>query len=441
MGHSADQFPRISGLLATHLATARHRYVNTYVYTCCYDAGMPKSREHGQGALYWVESRKMWRAVVDVGFDPESGARLQKARMSKTKDAAVKKLNLMLRERDSMGLVLDRSTRVSDLAQAWLDDVTGRTKPKTLTGYRSNLKASILPVLGHRIAADLTPADVRRMHATVRKRGAGDSTVASAHRTLVSLLEHARAERLIAENVAALTPPRRTRPGKARSSLTREEARTLLGAGDPRWTLALLTGLRSGEARALRWEDIELDRGIASVAWSLTDATFTHGCDGECGRNRAGNCPQRRINLAADLDWVPLEDRHVLVRPKNTQPREIPLTESAIKQLRAHRDADLGPNPHGLIWHRANGSPKTNTDDNTDLRTALARAGVDRPGATTHWFRHSYVTLSEHAGIPWSASAGVSGHGSPEASDPYRHVLTAEGRKAVETLAAWVDSH
>ncbi|MFK4805083.1 hypothetical protein ACI3KX_04415 [Microbacterium sp. ZW CA_36] len=119
---------------------------------------MPKSREHGQGALYWVESRKMWRAVVDVGFDPETGTRLQKARMSKTKDGAVKKLNLMLRERDSMGMVLDRSTRVSDLAQAWLDDVAGRTKPKTLTGYRSNLKASILPVLGHRIAADLTPS-------------------------------------------------------------------------------------------------------------------------------------------------------------------------------------------------------------------------------------------------------------------------------------------
>lgn len=47
----------------------------------------------------------MWRAVVDVGFDPEKGARLQKARMSKTKDGAVMKFNLMLRERDSIGLV------------------------------------------------------------------------------------------------------------------------------------------------------------------------------------------------------------------------------------------------------------------------------------------------------------------------------------------------
>lgn len=401
---------------------------------------MPKAREHGQGALYWVETRKMWRAVVDVGFDPETGARLQKARMSKTKDGAVKKLNLMLRERDSLGMVLDRSTRVDDLAKEWLDDISRRAKPHTLANYRSIVRTKILPTLGRRLVVELTPADVRRMHAAIRKTGVGDSTVAGAHRTLVTMLEHARAERISTENVAMLTPPRRARPGKARESLTREEARALLAIEDARWTLGLLTGLRSGEARALRREDVDLARGIAELSWSLTDASFVHGCGGTCGKKRAGNCPQRGIEISDDLEWQPLEGRHVLVRPKNDTPREIPLTAATRLQLQKVFEGDDAPNPHGLVWHRADGSPKTNTDDNNDLRAALLRAGVDQSDATTHWLRHSYVTLSEHAGIPWAASAGVSGHGSPEASDPYRHVLTSEGRRAVETLAAWVDS-
>ena len=115
---------------------------------------MPKSREHGQGALYWVESRKMWRAVVDVGFDPATGNRLQSARMSKTKDGAVKKLNTMLRERDSLGMVLDRSTRVDDLAQKWLEDITRRGKPHTLANYRSIVKTKILPTLGRRLVTN-----------------------------------------------------------------------------------------------------------------------------------------------------------------------------------------------------------------------------------------------------------------------------------------------
>ncbi|MGC5172037.1 tyrosine-type recombinase/integrase [Microbacterium sp. DT81.1] len=382
----------------------------------------------------------MWRAVVDVGFDPETGNRLQKARMSKTKDGAVKKLNLMLRERDSIGIVLDRSTRVRDLAASWLTDVADRSRPHTLANYRSHVKGNILPTLGDRIAADLTPADIRRMHAAMRLRGVGDATVAGAHRTLVSLLEHARAERIIADNIAALNPPRRTRPSKVRSSLSREEARALLALGDARWTLALLTGLRSGEARALRWADIDLGKGVAQLSWSLTDGAFTHGCGGSCGRKQAGACPHRQIVVAPDLDSVLLEGRHLLVRPKNGTAREIPLTDATVQQIRSLADSGTAPNSHGLVWHRANGSPKTNADDNEDLRAALLRAGVDRPGATTHWLRHSYVTLSEHAGIPWAAFSGVSGHSSPEASDPYRHVLTSEGRRAVENLSAWVES-
>ena len=117
---------------------------------------------------------------------------LRQARDAKTKEEAVKKLNLMLRERDSIGMVLDRSTRVRDLAASWLEDVAGHARPHTLANYRSAVKASVLPALGNRIAADLTPADVRRMHSMMRKRGVGDATVAGAHRTLVTLLEYAR---------------------------------------------------------------------------------------------------------------------------------------------------------------------------------------------------------------------------------------------------------
>jgi integrase len=406
-----------------------------------YYVGMAKSREHGQGALYWVSSRGMWRAVVDNGYDPQTGKRLQKARMAKSKDEAIKKLNAMLRERETLGRVLDRSTRVSDLASRWLDDVSTRAKPTTLANYRSNVRSKIVPTLGSRLVSDLTPADVRRLHARIRASGVGDAGVASAHRTLVTMLEYARAERICTENPATLTPPRRTKHVKARDSLTREEAHALIEVADPRWTLGLLTGTRSGEARALRWdEDLDLVRGVATLNWSLTEATFSHGCGGRCGNKRAGNCPEREIDIADDLEWLPLSGRFVLVRPKNGRPRQVPLTPLLVKQLRAHRTSDHDPNPHGLVWHRSDGRPLTNADDNKHLAASLVKAGVERSEATTHWLRHSYVTLSEHAGVAWAAFAGVSGHGTSQASDPYRHVPTDEGRLAVDALSAWLSS-
>ncbi|MGX5770375.1 tyrosine-type recombinase/integrase [Microbacterium trichothecenolyticum] len=339
---------------------------------------MPKSREHGQGALYWVESRKMWRAVLDVGFDETTGKRLQKARMSKSKDEAVKKLNAMIRERDSLGMVMDRSTRVAELAEAWLADVADRAKPKTLTNYRSNVRTKVLPSLGRRVVSELTPADVRRMHAAIRATGAGYSSVASAHRTLVTMLEYAKSERVISgENVAMLAPPRRGRVGKAKDSFTREQAKALLQVEDARVTLGLLTGLRSGEAMALRWEDIDFDRAVAELSWSLTEASFEHGCGGTCEKIRAGNCPRRILEISDSLEAIPLEGRLVLVRPKNDTPRQIPLTP-----LRLNNCRSLGTSTRGRTRSAWSGTAPTGHPRPTPTTTTTSATSSTKPGST-----------------------------------------------------------
>lgn len=138
------------------------------------------------------------------------------------------------------------------------------------------------------------------------------------------------------------------------------------------------------------------------------------------------SCLQKILDLADELEFEVLQDRHVLVRPKNHVARQVPLRPEVIVQLRDHLVGD-GLNPHGLVWHRDDGSPLANKDDNDLLRAALIQAGIDRPTATTHWLRHSYTTLAEHAGITHAAYAGVSGHNSQQASNPYRHELTARG--------------
>jgi len=397
------------------------------------------------------QGRPVWRGVIDVGFT-EDGRRKQRAVQGKTKSEVQAKLARMKRERDSLGRVLDRTTRFEDAAAAWLEEVAQSTRPKTFSNYRSQLRMNVNPALGRKVTADLTPGDIRRMHATIRARGGGDANVAAAHRVAVSVLEWCRRERMISENVASLMPPKRTKAGKAKGSLTREEARALLELEDPRWTLSLLTGMRSGEALGLRIKELDFENARAWVSWERTDAVFRHGCGTPtgrrddkgrlaypCGRKSAGTCPLREFDLAADLEFVRLEGRHVLVRPKNHIAREVPLRPEVIDQLRAHLATD-GTNPHGLVWHRPDGVPLTNSEDNAALRAALLRAGIDRPDASTHWLRHSYTTLSEHAGIPHAAYAGVSGHNSEQASDPYRHALTAEGRRAVDTLAEWLRS-
>jgi integrase len=98
-------------------------------------------------------------------------------------------------------------------------------------------------------------------------------TLAYVHSVLKSALEHAVREeeipRNVARNVRMGTPrPRRFEP------LTAEEARVFLTATDGHrlsalFELALRSGLRKGELLGLRWEDLDLAGGTASIRRTL----------------------------------------------------------------------------------------------------------------------------------------------------------------------------
>lgn len=60
-----------------------------------------------------------------------------------------------------------------------------------------------------------------------------------------------------------------------------------------RWAVALALGLRQGEALGLKWDDVDLDKGVLRIRRSRLRPKYEHGCGGTCGR-KAGFCPQRR---------------------------------------------------------------------------------------------------------------------------------------------------
>lgn len=88
-------------------------------------------------------------------------------------------------------------------------------------------------------------------------------------------------------------------------------------------------------------------------------------------------------------------------------------------------------------WHRSNGAPLSNGDMNDDFRHALHRAGIDRK-ATVHWLRHTYTTMSEHAGIPWVVYSRISGHATEDISRRYTHQLEVEARDGIANLDSYL---
>jgi integrase len=222
----------------------------------------------------------LWRGEITLGYTG-AGTRQRRKVSGKTKAAVVDKLR-------DLHLQLDKGITpkagythhtVRQAAEDWLATGLDGRSPKTIT-KNQNVLEPILAVIGARKLRDLTAADVREALAAMAARYS-TAAVSMGHLALKRAIRHAEANDLVSRNVAALADTPKGRNGRPSKSLTLDQAiavitaaRTLPvmelrpGLKDVRRpaelmhayiVLSLLAGLRTEEARALRWEHVNLD--------------------------------------------------------------------------------------------------------------------------------------------------------------------------------------
>lgn len=414
---------------------------------------MPKKRNHGDGGLYYDKSRGLWRGVIDVGFHPD-GRRKQKAVTSKSQRIAREKLKELKKQVDEHGTALNTTMNMSAWADVWLREVCEpNMKPKALQSYESAVRHWILPQLAKRKVASIKPSDVRSVTLAVTDAGRSVASARKVHAVLSSMMEAARLEKLCARNPAADVKPPAKGDG-ARGALPTEAALRILevAARRPdgtRWWFALLAGMRQGERLGATIDSADFDLHEFRVQWSLSEVRFRHGCGGTCGKTRAGNCPDRTHMIGASVTYKPLDGRLCLVRPKSGKVRVFPLIEALEVALARYLENDTRPNPHGLIWRNDDGSPITPEQDAEEWRQILLEAGVitdqqalppkERPEGTpdiptTHWARHTTVTVLMELGVDARVIGEIVGHASVQTTGRYTHVSSQQARAALEAL-------
>lgn len=405
--------------------------------------GRTARRQTGDGALY-QRADGMWIAAVDLGWTPE-GKRRRKVVSSRTQAGALEKLRDVRRQVGLYGDVPTRSQTLGDWLDRWMRDVAAnRVRPRTLDTYRHKvglIKASI-----GRVRLDrLTPAHVRQMQAHVTTAAAdrpalSSTTALQAHRILAKALKDAQREGLVLRNVAGLVDAPR-KAVSTRRGLATAEARAVLttSSEEPlasRWAAALLYGVRQGEALGLTWPCVDFAGGTIDLAWQLQRLTWRHGCGtpATCGRKRGAECPTRHIGAPAGFEVTQLQGALCLTRPKSSAgQRIIPLIGFMRDVLEHQARATAGqPNPHGLVWHRADGQPLDPKQDLAAWYEALAGAKV--PAVPLHAARHTTATLLLEAGIDATVIASILGHTDVVTTRGYQHVDTTLQRAALEGL-------
>jgi integrase len=218
---------------------------------------------------------RTWLVLVSLGRDPETGTRKYHNRtVHGSFREAQTYLNAKLQERDIGRLPPAAAIRLDDYLDQWLaTSAKPRLRPKSYTDYESLLRLHIRPCLGARPLGAITQFDTESLYAQKFNRGLSPRTIEYTNAVLQSAFRQAVRWKMLPEDpcVGVDLPPLKRREMDA---LSVEECRRFLSvAKESEWyalfALALTTGMRPSEYLALKWSDIDWQRGAASVCRTI----------------------------------------------------------------------------------------------------------------------------------------------------------------------------
>lgn len=377
-----------------------------------------KRRPRGEGGLRWDEIRQRWIAEMTVGYDGR-GKRIVRKGSGTTQSGALREMRKRVKEyEDGLSVEASRYT-VESAMRDWLSFGQGKASDGTWEGYRFICERHLIPALGKRRLKDLTASEVDKWLKDLTP-SLGTSMLKQLHMCLNRSVKRAMARGMAGRNVVELCEVPKGRAGRPSRSLTEEQVWAVLreAKGDPIYAyivVSVLTGLRTEEVRALRWDRVDLD---------------------------------------GDRTTTPPVPPHVMVwrservggdtKTKRSR-RSLALPAVVVEALRLHRtrqadrDAKLGQrwDPKGLVFGTRNGTAMNARNVARDFRRALGKvAGIDPGEWTPRDLRHSFVSVMSKKEVPIEEVSRLVGHSGTAVTEMvYRHEL----RPVIQTGATAMD--
>ena len=351
-----------------------------------------RRRPAGQGSVLRRPDGR-WEGRYSVLID---GRRVQRSVYGTRERDVVARLAEALARREA-GLVDPPRSSVTVAAwlEAWLTDCQGRVRPTTQERYAQIVPHHLVPALGDRLLAALTPREVNAFLTAKLASGLAPRTVAHLRAALRTALTAAMAAVLVTRNVAQLARPPKI-PATERRDWTAADVAGVLAAvtgtaEEAPVAVSLLAGLRQGEVLGLRGGDIDLEG---------------HSLQGRRALQRLPSQDGRRRRTIVDVE------------PKSrTSRRRVPLNDRLAAILAAHRQreeakrAALGIEPVGdghRVFTGASCQPIEGTALTKRLAGHLRAAGL--PVRTWHDLRHVFASRLADSGVDLLVISRLLGH-------------------------------
>jgi integrase len=285
--------------------------------------------------------------------------------------------------------------RFKEFAEVWLSDYSAiYCKPSTHNVHRWRINAHFNPAFGELKLDEINAHHIARFTAEL---GAGlkRSTVRVYVQNLQAMLRRAVRWELL-ERVPVIDIP--TSQPVAWTYLEDDELERLIAAAAHEPKVATLipvlahTGIRIGEALALRWDRVDF------VRQELT------------------------IELTHSAGYT--------MAPKNGKRRTVPLNASAIAALKAQRVQTYMRD--GLVWAEEDGSQPTLASFRSAWKRSLRAAGVRY--VRVHDLRHTFASRLVQRGVTLQTVRDLLGHSDISTTLRYAHLAPSNLQSAVSQL-------
>ena len=346
-----------------------------------------------------------------LGTDPATGRRrIATTTVKGNRRAAEKELRRLLRTLDTGEHVDPTGMTVREWLLQWLDTVRQEVSPKSFERYQEIVSNFLTPALGTLSLVKVAPSHIQVAYNRWATGGRLDGkdgglsprTRRHIHRILWSALARAVEQQLLARNPADTFKKRLPKvENRPMATLTAEQAQHLLAAirhSRVYWPtlLALATGMRRGEILALRWRNVDLERGVLHVVESLEQTKL----------GLRFKAPKNNKSRTIALPAFALEDLHWLKREQAEE----------LLALGVRQAGDT------LVCGRGDGEPKSPLALSQEFARLVGRT-KDIPRVRFHDLRHSHATQLLRDGVHPKVMSQRLGHSSVAITlDLYSHV-------------------
>lgn len=326
------------------------------------------------------------------------------------------------------GLYVKKSRiTVDSWFHTWLEEYKKNgIKYGTYKTYLEEYESHIKKPFGNKKLTEIRSEHIQRLFNKMAENYSR-STVNLVKIILNSMFKQACKNRLILHNpVENTTMPKNKKEKKIRVFTVEEQKLFLQYAQDsiyyPLYVVALGTGMRNGELRALQWEDIDFEKRMISVKGTLKYIA-------------KGGAEKYRIDF-----------------PKTqSSKREIPMLDNVYLILKRHKKEQMEQKvflgelwkPQAgfetLVFTAGFGTCITDTalyQDMKKIEEKIRAAEYEFEDATPHTLRHTFATRGLENGIPPKVMQELLGHTSITMTlDIYSHVLPNTKAEEMKKLA------